>query len=94
MSAPTAAEVLLTIAEPTRLRILNCLAAAPLFVSDLQDVLDLPGLHSVTLPILFNAAGGKASLYGHSSGAVLALEVHVHVVAVDRDREKVRVSQK
>ena len=42
MSAPTAAEVLLTIAEPTRLRILNCLAAAPLFVSDLQDVLDLP----------------------------------------------------
>jgi ArsR family transcriptional regulator len=42
MSAPTASEILLTIAEPTRLRILNCLAAAPLFVSDLQDVLDLP----------------------------------------------------
>jgi ArsR family transcriptional regulator len=35
-------ELLLTIAEPTRLRILNCLAAAPLFVSDLQAVLDLP----------------------------------------------------
>jgi ArsR family transcriptional regulator len=34
--------LLLTIAEPTRLRILNCLAAAPLFVSDLQDVLELP----------------------------------------------------
>ena len=32
----------LTVAEPTRLRILNCLAAAPLFVSDLQAVLDLP----------------------------------------------------
>jgi ArsR family transcriptional regulator len=42
MSAPTATDVLLTVAEPTRLRILNCLAAAPLFVSDLQDVLDLP----------------------------------------------------
>ena len=34
--------LLLTIAEPTRLRILNCLAAAPLFVSDLQEVLELP----------------------------------------------------
>jgi len=31
-----------TVAEPTRLRILNCLAAAPLFVSDLQAVLDVP----------------------------------------------------
>jgi ArsR family transcriptional regulator len=36
------AELLVTLAEPTRLRILNCLAAAPLFVSDLQTVLDLP----------------------------------------------------
>ena len=42
MRAPTATDLLLTVAEPTRLRILNCLAAAPLFVSDLQDVLDLP----------------------------------------------------
>jgi ArsR family transcriptional regulator, arsenate/arsenite/antimonite-responsive transcriptional repressor len=42
MSAPSASEILLTVAEPTRLRILNCLAAAPLFVSDLQEVLDLP----------------------------------------------------
>jgi ArsR family transcriptional regulator, arsenate/arsenite/antimonite-responsive transcriptional repressor len=42
MSAPSATDLLLAIAEPTRLRILNCLAAAPLFVSDLQDVLDLP----------------------------------------------------
>ena len=42
MSIPTATDILLTVAEPTRLRILNCLAAAPLFVSDLQDVLDLP----------------------------------------------------
>jgi ArsR family transcriptional regulator len=38
----SAAELLVTVAEPTRLRILNCLAAAPLFVSDLQDVLSLP----------------------------------------------------
>jgi len=30
------------VAEPTRLRIINCLAAAPLVVSDLQTVLDLP----------------------------------------------------
>jgi ArsR family transcriptional regulator, arsenate/arsenite/antimonite-responsive transcriptional repressor len=35
-------ELLLTLAEPTRLRIVNCLAAAPLFVSDLQLILDLP----------------------------------------------------
>ena len=42
MGAPTPAELLQTVAEPTRLRILNCLAAAPLFVSDLQDVLGLP----------------------------------------------------
>jgi DNA-binding transcriptional ArsR family regulator len=41
-ASPSAAELLLAVAEPTRLRILNCLAAAPLFVSDLQAVLDLP----------------------------------------------------
>ncbi|MDX2056251.1 MAG: metalloregulator ArsR/SmtB family transcription factor [Gemmatimonadales bacterium] len=38
----SATELLVTVAEPTRLRILNCLAAAPLFVSDLQEVLALP----------------------------------------------------
>jgi ArsR family transcriptional regulator, arsenate/arsenite/antimonite-responsive transcriptional repressor len=42
MSTPSVTDILLTVAEPTRLRILNCLSAAPLFVSDLQDVLDLP----------------------------------------------------
>lgn len=43
MPTPSAAlQRLLAVAEPTRLRILNCLAAAPLFVSDLQAVLDLP----------------------------------------------------
>ena len=42
IDTPTATELLLTVAEPTRLRILNCLAAAPLFVSDLQAVLGLP----------------------------------------------------
>jgi ArsR family transcriptional regulator, arsenate/arsenite/antimonite-responsive transcriptional repressor len=43
MTTPsTATALLLAVAEPTRLRILNCLAAAPLFVSDLQVVLDLP----------------------------------------------------
>ena len=35
-------DLLCTLAEPTRLRLLNCLATAPLFVSDLQAVLDLP----------------------------------------------------
>jgi len=43
-SAPpaSAADLLLTVAEPTRLRILNCLAVAPLFASDLEALLDLP----------------------------------------------------
>jgi ArsR family transcriptional regulator len=41
-SATSSTDLLLTVAEPTRLRILNCLAAAPLFVSDLQAILDLP----------------------------------------------------
>jgi ArsR family transcriptional regulator len=41
-AAPTPLELMQTLAEPIRLRILNCLAAAPLFVSDLQEVLDLP----------------------------------------------------
>lgn len=38
----TTTDLLLTLAEGTRLRILNCLAAAPLFVSDLQAILGLP----------------------------------------------------
>jgi ArsR family transcriptional regulator len=42
MTSLSAAELLVTIAEPTRLRIINCLAAAPLFVSDLQAILGLP----------------------------------------------------
>ena len=42
MANYSTAELLVTLAEPTRLRILNCLAAAPLFVSDLQLVLGLP----------------------------------------------------
>lgn len=42
MTNGSATALILTVAEPTRLRILNCLAAAPLFVSDLQAVLDLP----------------------------------------------------
>ena len=42
MSPLSPIELLLVLAEPTRLRILNCLQAAPLFVSDLQLVLDLP----------------------------------------------------
>lgn len=38
----TPASLLVIVAEPTRLRILNCLAAAPLFVSDLQTILEVP----------------------------------------------------
>lgn len=41
-SSDSSLALLVTVAEPTRLRIVNCLAAAPLFVSDLQEVLDLP----------------------------------------------------
>jgi ArsR family transcriptional regulator len=36
------ADYLATLADPTRLRILSCLAAAPLYVSDLVAVLSLP----------------------------------------------------
>ena len=44
MAAPLLppSDLLVTVAEPTRLRILNCLAAGPMFVSDLITVLDLP----------------------------------------------------
>lgn len=42
MPGPNSSTLLLAIAEPTRLRIVNCLAAAPLFVSDLQTILELP----------------------------------------------------
>ena len=42
MTGASVTTLLVTIAEPTRLRIINCLAAAPLFVSDLQAVLELP----------------------------------------------------
>ncbi len=41
-TAPNTAAYLAAIAEPTRLRILNCVAAAPLFVSDLVRILKLP----------------------------------------------------
>lgn len=36
------ADYIATLAEPTRLRILSCLAAAPLYVSDLVGILSLP----------------------------------------------------
>ena len=36
------ADLLATLAEPTQLRIVNCLSSAPLFVSDLSTILDLP----------------------------------------------------
>ncbi len=39
---PSTTGLLEALAEPTRLRILNCLAAAPLFVSDLQAILAVP----------------------------------------------------
>lgn len=42
MTSRPVADLLVTLAEPTRLRIVNCLSAAPLFVSDLSSILDLP----------------------------------------------------
>jgi len=39
---PSTTDLLVALAEPTRLRILNCLTAAPLFVSDLQAILAVP----------------------------------------------------
>ncbi len=39
---PETLELLTALAEPTRLRIVNCLAAAPLFVSELQAILSIP----------------------------------------------------
>jgi DNA-binding transcriptional ArsR family regulator len=41
ITVPTA-ELLTTLAEPTRLRILKCIAAAPLFASDLAAILQTP----------------------------------------------------
>ena len=42
VSASSTTAFLAAIAEPTRLRVLNCLAAAPLFVSDLVTILGVP----------------------------------------------------
>lgn len=42
VALPSPSELLVTVAEPTRLRILNCLSAGALFVSDLQAILDQP----------------------------------------------------
>ena len=42
MTSRPVADLLVTLAEPTRLRILNCLSTAPLFVSDLSAILELP----------------------------------------------------
>jgi ArsR family transcriptional regulator len=39
---PDLPDLLQALGEPTRLRILNCLQAAPLFVSDLVTLLELP----------------------------------------------------
>ena len=39
---PQTIDLLAALAEPTRLRIVNCLAAAPLFVSELQSILGIP----------------------------------------------------
>jgi ArsR family transcriptional regulator len=42
MSSLTTLALLEALGEPTRLRIVNCLTAAPLFVSDLQALLEVP----------------------------------------------------
>jgi DNA-binding transcriptional ArsR family regulator len=42
VTSRTVADLLVSLAEPTRLRIVNCLSAAPLFVADLSSILKLP----------------------------------------------------
>jgi DNA-binding transcriptional ArsR family regulator len=42
VTSRTVADLLVSLAEPTRLRIVNCLSAAPLFVADLSSILQLP----------------------------------------------------
>ena len=42
MTSRPVADLLSTLAEPTRLRIVNSLSAAPLFASDLAAILDVP----------------------------------------------------
>lgn len=42
MTSRTVADLLVTLAESTRLRIVNCLSAAPLFVADLSSILEIP----------------------------------------------------
>jgi ArsR family transcriptional regulator len=42
MTVLSNADFLVSVAEPTRLRILNCIATAPLFVSDMVAILGVP----------------------------------------------------
>ena len=42
MTSRPVADLLGTLAEPTRLRIVNCLSSAPMFVADLSAILGLP----------------------------------------------------
>jgi DNA-binding transcriptional ArsR family regulator len=42
LSSRPVADLLSTLAEPMRLRIVNCLSSAPLFVPDLSAILDVP----------------------------------------------------
>jgi len=42
MTVLSNADFLVSVAEPTRLRILNCIGTAPLFVSDLVAILGIP----------------------------------------------------
>lgn len=42
MTSRPLADLLVSLAEPTRLRIVNCLSTAPQFVSDLTTILELP----------------------------------------------------
>ena len=42
VTASATAAYIASIAEPTRLRIVNCVTAAPLFVSDLVTILEVP----------------------------------------------------
>jgi ArsR family transcriptional regulator len=105
-SLPGPTQLLTTVAEPTRLRILNCLAAAPLFVSDLQAVLGLPQpTVSRHLQVLRRAEVVRdtpiaqfvlyrlrrdASPQGRLLGAILDAVVHEPSMRAERERAGTR----
>jgi len=76
--SPTSA-LLAVLAEPTRLRILSCVVAAPLFVSDLMAILGLPQ-PTVSRPLRVL----------REQGLVIDLAMPERAAALDRSRASFR----